>query len=61
MQHNFQMVDENELLEEGLEKLKSSDLSMLPVVRDQDLVGLITMENFGEWVMVESALNRSAH
>jgi CBS domain-containing protein len=50
------VLSESEPLDRAFEKIQRSQCSTLPVVRDGQLVGLLTMENIGEWVMVQSAL-----
>jgi predicted transcriptional regulator len=39
--------------------MRDSGCSALPVVHDERLVGLITLENVGELMMINSALNRA--
>jgi len=39
-----------------LDKLKNSDCRVLPVMDKGNLVGLFTLENVGEFLLVRSAL-----
>lgn len=54
-----QRLTENQSLEDALDVMRKSGYSMLPVMRDDRLVGLITVENVGEWIMLQSARNSS--
>lgn len=49
-------VDEGAMLDEALTQMQQSDCSTVPVVRDGRLVGLLTLENVGELMMISSAL-----
>ncbi len=51
-------VEEDALLERTFERLRQNQCSTLPVLRDGRLVGLITLENIGELVMVNSAMQQ---
>ena len=46
---------ENDLLRDTLELMRKSGLQSLPVFRGGQLVGILTMENVGEFVMIRSA------
>jgi Zn-dependent protease len=46
-------------LDESLERLRSAGTTALPVVDNDRLVGLLTLENISEYVMVHSARTRS--
>ena len=48
-------VGETELLQSTLERMQTDGIHTLPVVRDDELVGLVTLENVGELVMLRSA------
>jgi Zn-dependent protease len=56
MDREFQQASPHEPAEEVLARLKSSGSHSLPVVRDGQLLGVLTMENVGEYVMVQAAL-----
>jgi Zn-dependent protease/predicted transcriptional regulator len=56
MRRDFQTVDASEMLETGFFRLQNCDCHTLPVMRNGKLVGLITMDNLGEFVMIQSAL-----
>ena len=47
------------MLEKSYELLRQDRCSTLPVVREGRLVGMITLENIAEWVMVNTALHRA--
>lgn len=52
------VVAENDQLERPYELLKEERCSSVPVVRDGRLVGLITLENILDWVVLHTALRR---
>jgi len=56
MQHNFVAVDSFEMLEVALARLNECACNTIPVLRNGHLVGLLTSENFGEFVMIQGAL-----
>jgi len=57
MQTNFQVVDSLEMLETAFARLKDCACNTLPVMRHGRLIGLLTTENFGEFLMIQSALD----
>jgi len=56
MQRDFQMVDSSEMLEMGFQRLQSCQCHTVPVTRNGKLVGLVTMDNVGEFMLIQSAL-----
>jgi CBS domain-containing protein len=58
MRSDCHLVTESEMLEKSYEMLRQDNCSTLPVVREGRLVGMITLENIAEWVMVNTALHR---
>jgi CBS domain-containing protein len=56
MRRDFQQVDPSEMLEGMIERLHTCDCPALPVVHGGELVGVINMENIGEFMAVQSAL-----
>jgi len=56
MQRDFQVADSSDMLEGAMERLQACACHTLPVVHDGQLVGLVTMDNIGEFVMIHAAL-----
>ena len=50
-------ADASDMLESAVQQLQSSGCPTLPVLRNQRLVGLLTLENLGEFLMINSARN----
>jgi Zn-dependent protease/CBS domain-containing protein len=61
MQREFKLVDANEMLEMALIRLQTCDCHTMPVTYHGQLVGLLTSENIGEYLMIQSALGRTRH
>ena len=59
MRGEFQVVDAAEMLDTALARLQSCNCHTLPVTSRGTLVGLLTMENVGEFLLIQSALGRS--
>lgn len=57
MQANVETVDPSEPLDKAVSRLDASSCRVLPVVRNGELVGLLTPENVTELLMVESAIS----
>lgn len=51
-------VDETEMLETVFERMQESGCTLLPVVRGGTVVGLVSLENIAELMMVRSAVGR---
>ena len=56
MRREFEVVDSSEMLEAAFIRLHTCACHTLPVVHLGRLVGLITMENVGEFLMIQAAL-----
>ena len=57
---DYEMVDSNQMLEEVSQRLETTECRALPVVHNGELVGLVTMENIGEFMMIRDALSGSS-
>jgi len=57
MQKNVDVVDSSQMLETISPLLQKSGHPVLPVVHNGALVGLLTMENLGEFLMIQRAIN----
>lgn len=60
MNREFQTADSHDMLEKALALLQKCKCRSLPVVHDERLVGMLTMDNVGEFLTIQSAL-RQAH
>lgn len=60
MHRDFQVAGPDEPVEHALARLKTCDCQALPVVRGRELLGVLTAENVGEFVMLREALNGAA-
>lgn len=56
MDRDFQQASPHEPADDVLARLKSCGCHSLPVLRDGQLLGVLTMDNVGEYVMVQAAL-----
>lgn len=59
MDRDFTSAEADEMLDTVADRLRNCGCSTVPVFDDGVLVGLITMENIGEFLMIQSALRRS--
>jgi len=60
MRRDIQVADASEMIEVALQRLQGCDCHTMPVVRRGELVGLLTMENVGEFLSVQAATGRRA-
>lgn len=60
MRANCGVVSATDRLEKPYEMLREDNCSTVPVVREGHLVGMITLENILEWVMINSALRQKS-
>ncbi|MFN2565892.1 MAG: site-2 protease family protein [Gemmatimonadaceae bacterium] len=56
MQRDFRAASPDEPVEEVLTRLETCGCHAMPVVRGRELLGVLTTENVGEFVMVQTAL-----
>jgi Zn-dependent protease len=59
MDHTFERAQINEMLQEVAERLQACGCRTVPVFDGEKLIGLITMDNIGEFMMIRSALKRA--
>lgn len=60
MQREFEVVDAAEMLENVLPRLQTCACHSMPVMRGDELVGLLTMDNIGEFMLIRSALDTAS-
>jgi Zn-dependent protease/CBS domain-containing protein len=58
MQTDFQMVESSEMLDAAYRRLAEHRVSIAPVSFQGRLVGLVTMDNIGEFLAIQGALGR---
>ena len=59
MRREFAVVDAGDMLDTAFARLQSCNCHTLPVTSRGALVGLLTMETVGEFLLIQSALGRS--
>ena len=57
MRKDFQIADSHEMLETAFNRLQNCDCHTLPIVHHYRLVGLVTMDNIGEFIRIQSTLS----
>jgi len=57
MQREFQLVDSSDMLETAMQRLQECACHTLPVQHGGRVVGLLTMDNVGEFVAIQAALS----
>lgn len=58
MRKDFQIADSHEMLETAFNRLQNCDChTTLPIVHHYRLVGLVTMDNIGEFIRIQSTLS----
>jgi Zn-dependent protease/predicted transcriptional regulator len=58
MDREFDTAQPNEMLESVLGRLALSRNRSMPVMQDGKLIGLVTLDNLGEYLMIQKALHR---
>ncbi len=56
MQRHFLLADSGDMLESAMQRLQECACHTLPVVHGGRIVGLLTMDNVGEFVAIQAAL-----
>jgi predicted transcriptional regulator len=57
MERTFQMAEADEMLEAAFQRLQQCKCRTMPVTEDGRLVGLLTQENLGEFMLIRTALD----
>jgi CBS-domain-containing membrane protein len=56
MRRDFMLADASDMLDITFQRLRSHDCHTIPIVRRGNLVGLLTMDNVGEFLSVQAAI-----
>jgi Zn-dependent protease/predicted transcriptional regulator len=59
MQRDFDTADPTEMLSSVVARLQEHECHSLPVLKGEQVIGLVTLENVGEFVLIQSALRVS--
>ena len=59
MRRDFVVTDYTEMLETAFQRLQECECHTMPVVHDGRLVGLLTMDNLGEYFLIQAAMKKS--
>lgn len=58
IQTDYAMVDHRDMLESALSRLNDCNCHTLPVMDQDRIIGLVTMDNLGEYMRIQAALNQ---
>jgi Zn-dependent protease len=56
MRRNFLVADASDMIDVAFERLQGHDCHTIPVIRRGNLIGLLTMDNVGEFLRVQTAI-----
>ena len=59
MRTDFQTADSFEMLDTAFARLQNCDCHTIPILHQEQLVGLLTMDNVGEFIRIQSVLEPS--
>lgn len=59
MRRDFEAVDSHDMLEQAVPVLQRCGCRSLPVEHNGELVGMLTLENVGEFMMIRSAMRKA--
>jgi Zn-dependent protease/CBS domain-containing protein len=59
MRRDVQSIDSHDMLEKAVRALRGCNCRSLPVEHNGRLVGMLTLDNVGEFIMIESALRHA--
>jgi Zn-dependent protease/CBS domain-containing protein len=59
MRRDFLAADYTEMLEAAFRRLQECGCHTMPVVHEGELVGLLTMDNVGEYFLIQAAINKN--
>jgi predicted transcriptional regulator len=59
MRRDFKVADSHDMLEQAVSLLRECACRAIPVEHDGRLVGMLTMDNVGEFIMIQSALRQA--
>jgi Zn-dependent protease/predicted transcriptional regulator len=57
MERSFKTADSHEMLETAFTRLTECACHTMPIMHNGELVGLVTMDNIGEFIRIQSMLN----
>ena len=60
MRRDFGTVEDTEMLERVFQRMQECSCQSLPVLRRGELVGMVTLENIGEFMMIQNAVRATA-
>jgi predicted transcriptional regulator len=60
MEKNFLTGEASEMLQTALARLQSCNCHIMPIVKEGKLQGILTSENVGEFLMIQTALKKEA-
>jgi len=61
MRRDFETVDSHDMLEQAVQVLQRCGCRSLPVQHNGELVGMLALDNVGEFMMIRSAMRRALH
>ena len=58
MRTDFLTTDSTDMLEVAFQRLQDCDCHTMPVIHEDRLAGLVTMENLGEYLLIQAAMEK---